>query len=167
MQYVSSQESFSCSLGIDPALRVTYHPQVKKVKTTGGTYGFGSKYTTTSFEQAITIKNTRRTAVHPLVVRDQVPISRDERITIKVAEPKELLDSGGKPTVRAAGATGTIVTPRWALRDDQEDKPEATGEKDKGLVEWIIDLEAGTNVDVKLAWEVSAPLGLEWTKVFF
>ena len=148
-------------------MRVTYRPQVKKIKVVTGPYGLGAKNSVTSFEQVISIKNVRRTAVHPLIVRDQIPVSRDARINVKVVEPKDLQDDTKKSTVRGPNSSGPIVTSRWALTEDQEDTPDASGEKDKGLVEWVLEMEPGTNTDIKLAWDVTVPHELEWTKVWF
>ncbi|KAG8976393.1 hypothetical protein FRB90_009181, partial [Tulasnella sp. 427] len=72
MPAVSLQESFSTSLGIDPSVKITYHPLQKKTKTSAGNL-LSSKTDITSFTQRITIKNTRSTAVSPLFVKDQIP----------------------------------------------------------------------------------------------
>ncbi|KIO30856.1 hypothetical protein M407DRAFT_20178, partial [Tulasnella calospora MUT 4182] len=73
---VSPNESFSTSLGVDPAIRITYHPQQKKSKSaTGGL--LSNKIDVTSYVQRITVKNTRATAATPLFIKDQIPVSED------------------------------------------------------------------------------------------
>ncbi|KAF8313120.1 hypothetical protein DL93DRAFT_2044144, partial [Clavulina sp. PMI_390] len=91
---VSPSESFTCSLGVDPSVRITFHPQSKVSTTTGGT-GFSSfignnnpKMNVTSFKQRITIKNARaNTAISKLVVQDRIPVSEDSRIKVTISQP--------------------------------------------------------------------------------
>ncbi|KAG8858400.1 hypothetical protein FRB96_005285 [Tulasnella sp. 330] len=58
---VGPGEKFSTSLGIDPALRVTYHPLVKKSKNVTGSkfLSLQTKTDVSSHIQRVSIKNTR------------------------------------------------------------------------------------------------------------
>lgn len=37
-------------------------------------------------------------------------------------------------------------------------------ESAQGMLEWICEVEPGSSVDLVLAWEVSAPAGLDWAR---
>lgn len=165
--HVSPQESFSCSLGVDPALRVTYHPQTKRVKSSGtAVLSLSNKTTTSTFEQAITIKNTRQSRVHRLLLRDQVPVSSNSSYKVNLLEPRSLA-ANAKGAKNAAVLVTEGVRVQWASKreEDEESKVPAedlTMDTAQGLMEWIIELEPSATVDVKVAWEVSAAVGDLW-----
>ncbi|KAH8115703.1 hypothetical protein DFH11DRAFT_1543173 [Phellopilus nigrolimitatus] len=163
ISHVSPQESFSCSLGVDPAVRITYHPQSKKTKTTGGTV-LTTKMKTVTFEQAITVKNNRLTRLPRLLIKDRVHVSRDAKLKVNVLEPKGLSAGGkGKAVTLQNG-----VAARWVQRGGDDvgeakvSQDESSAESAQGLLEWVCDIEPGATVDVSLVWEVSAPSDTEW-----
>jgi len=78
----SPQEEFECSLGVDPAIRITYKP-VKKFK---GQSGLISKITTTTYVQVIEVKNTSGN-VAKVLLKDNLPRSNDDKIQVKLLEP--------------------------------------------------------------------------------
>ena len=82
MKSYSPKEEFTCSLGVDPALRVTYKPVNKFTSSTG----MLSKYTLTTFVQVIEVKNTTQAAANVLV-KESIPLSNDEKIIVKMVEP--------------------------------------------------------------------------------
>ena len=94
------QEEIVCSFGTDPALKVTYHPRITKTKQTGiGTplgINIGNKTGTTTNEQNITVRNSRTTRIGRLIVKDQIPVSKEESIKVVISEPKELKSGGAK-----------------------------------------------------------------------
>ncbi|EJD47240.1 hypothetical protein AURDEDRAFT_163847 [Auricularia subglabra TFB-10046 SS5] len=143
---VSPHEHLTMSLGADAAVRVTYHPQQKKIKQPTGSIFSTAKTSTTSYSQRISVKNTRRAAVPRLVVRDCVPNSTDARIKVNVVEPKEL-PSGGP-----ASAAGVAKNDERPLDGDTGD----------GTLEWICAIPAGGEVDLGLAWDITAPAGVLW-----
>ncbi|KAH7099564.1 hypothetical protein BKA62DRAFT_709371 [Auriculariales sp. MPI-PUGE-AT-0066] len=156
IQHVAPQESFSTSLGIDGAVRVTYHPQSKNLKQPTGSLFAANKTSTTAFSQRISVRNARRAPLPRLVVRDQVPVSSDARIKVTVMEPKEL------PT-GPASAQGVLVSDGVRARHVQKnDESAAEGEAGNGLLEWVCTVQAGANVDLNLSYEVSSPVGLRW-----
>ena len=81
---VSPNEFFNCSLGVDPAVHVTYHPCRKTVSHQGGGLLSKTKTEISTFSQRISIKNTRPSPLEYLIVQDQVPVSEDEHVKVKV-----------------------------------------------------------------------------------
>jgi len=164
---VSPQESFSTSLGVDPSIRITYHPVIKKTKNSaGGNFGnllaLQAKSDITSHNQRITIKNTRSQNVS-LIVKDQVPVSVDAAMKVMVLEPKDMGEAKERKTVNVASG----VKARWAYHDtDGTSEPSSAvgGVEEEGAIEWLCDVGAGKNVDLVLTWDVVVPVGQVWTQ---
>ncbi|KAG9017772.1 hypothetical protein FRB93_004583 [Tulasnella sp. JGI-2019a] len=158
---VSPQETFSASLGVDPSIRITYHPSSKKTKTHSSSFGsilaLQSKTDVTSHTQSITIKNARGTRVSPLFVKDRVPVSIDSALKVIINEPKELGEAKDRKEVDIA----TGVKARWAFRGDR-DEGGGGGVEEEGVIEWVCDLDAGKSVDLALAWDLILPAGQNW-----
>ena len=60
-------------------------------------------------------------------------------------------------------SVGAGVTARWTKRnEDGVGAGEAETDRDAsvGRMEWMCEVGAGTSVDLMLAWEVSAPVGM-------
>ncbi|KAG6819621.1 hypothetical protein H0H93_010112 [Arthromyces matolae] len=88
---VSPQETFDCPLGLDPSIRVKYHPPTKSASHQ---FGFVSKSTTThTFSQYITVHNTKSTAIENLKVCEQFPVSQDSEIVVKYLNPPLIVPS--------------------------------------------------------------------------
>src|SRR5258708_12381475 len=99
---VSPQESFSCSLGVDPSVKITYHPQKKVVRTQGGSIiSTSGKQEVTRFSQRISIKNTRSSGLPRLAVQYRPPNSED-------SPPKATLL---QPTTKFTAAPPNTYTP--------------------------------------------------------
>ncbi|KAF8324095.1 hypothetical protein DL93DRAFT_2070366 [Clavulina sp. PMI_390] len=185
---VSPGESFSCSLGVDPSLRITYHPQKKIATSTsaGLMAALSSKKEnhTTTFRQRITIKNTRLGPVSRLIVHDQVPVSEDSKLKVTVQQPNEkgLGPLNPSASVLAGSAGGTVtsvsavkgsggseatltanvaknVVARWAQKS--EEKGGSGGAKGDGVIEWIC-TDLTDTVDLELVYDVSAPSDMRW-----
>lgn len=160
---VSPQETFSASLGVDPSVRVTYHPLSRKTKTYSGSLGsllaLQNKMDVTSHVQKVTIKNTRGTRVSPLIVRNHVPVSVDSALKVVVNEPKELGEARDRKEVNVAAG----VTVRWAYRGQGEGETGGgAGVEEEGVVEWVCDLDAGRSIDLTLAYDLILPAGQAW-----
>lgn len=145
---------------MDPAVRATYHPQTKKIRSTGGNI-IGTKTKVTYYEQKIAIKNTRLSQLPRLIVKDQIFVSRDARLKVRLLEPKIL--SG--PQV--GGMVNRSVTARWSswkAEDDSESTADVDMESAQGMLEWNCNFDPGATIDLSLAWEVSAPADVDWIK---
>jgi len=130
-----------------------------------------AKTTTTLYEQAVSIKNTRLSRVHRLLLKEQIPVSRDARFKVNLLEPRALATaSSSKGVKNDAVAVTESIKVQWASRNEEEDgnaakvpREESTAESAQGLLEWIITIEPGSTTDVNLSWEVISPLGVEWS----
>ncbi len=195
---VPPQDTFSCSLGIDPSVRVTCHPQRKVVKTldttstllTSAAQREKNKVQVTNFSNRITIKNTRTTSIRRLIVRDQVPLSEDERIKVVLINPSETMigspfgpsdaDDSAMTTsnakIKEKGTTALLsgIVPRWAQKDGNSGGP-----KGDGILEWVCkdipsSADGGSSrggskpgvLDIDLEYEVTVPHGVKWQTIF-
>jgi len=151
---------------------VTYHPRSKMVKSQGGL--LTTRTETTTHTQRITVKNTRTAPLPRLIIRDQIPVSSDERIKIVLLEPKELPGVGMDGTkTRRGGSSVNLskdvpvakgIRARWFTKDDEEVETETTSGTDtpQGIIEWISEFDAGRSADISMVWEVTAPVALNW-----
>ncbi|KAK1759195.1 hypothetical protein QBC47DRAFT_357082 [Echria macrotheca] len=143
----SAGDSFTLSLGVDPAIRVAYpKPDVKRSTTGVFTKGDNSVYTRT-----VTLVNTRAAAGKPvnITVLDQVPVSEDEKLRVEVSHPRGMY--GG--TAVATGVPG---------KDGKEEKDWGKAVatlKKQGEVSWDVVLNAGRSVRLTLEYDVSFPNG--------
>ena len=148
---------------LDPSIRVTYHPRVKKVSQTG----FYNKTSNYTFSQRITIFNTKSSAISNFKVIDQMPVSEDEQIEVKLVNPSLVnpnlaattrSNNGGEarapPPPPVKVSEGVIA--QWEGADEQGFDVESLG-KD-GKFNWVCSIPAQGKVSLLLAWEVSAPV---------
>jgi uncharacterized protein (TIGR02231 family) len=83
LKAVSPGEKFSCSLGTDASIKVTYNP----VHTHHETYGMLRKNHVKTFTQNIKVKNTKSDEVK-VHLSDYVPLSTEDKIKVTILEPK-------------------------------------------------------------------------------
>ena len=155
---VAPAERFSTSLGIDPAIRVTYHNAQKRKKASQGSL-LASKSDVSSFVQQISIKNTRATAVSPLLIKDQIPVSEHADYKVNLLEPR--LTGPAKERNEVAVASG--INCRWSFKDTDSEDTRNDVEEDGG-VEWMCNVAAGKTLELSLAWEVAVPTGHTWVQ---
>ncbi|CAA7265472.1 unnamed protein product [Cyclocybe aegerita] len=180
---VSPDESFDLPLGLDPSIRMTYHPLSKKTSQSG----FYNKSTVYTYSQRITVHNTKSsppgggTDALKIKVIDQVPVSQDSTINVKLVQPSLVLPNAESTgTVSSAAGPGekaklpppvkvsSGVVATWdgadevSLGQGQEDVDvEALGRE--GRLCWICSIAPQGKVDLVLQWEVSAPLRTDIT----
>ncbi|PNH43832.1 hypothetical protein VD0004_g3744 [Verticillium dahliae] len=146
----SPGDSFSLSLGVDPAVKVLYpKPEVRR-----GTTGIFKVENSGVYSRAITLINTRSSTgggkAIRLLVHDQIPVSEDERLKVEILQPKGLSVGGGGV---GAGAP---------TRDGKEDRDWGTAVaslKKEGEVSWDVSLKAGRGVRLGLEYVVALPGG--------
>ena len=79
LKAVSPSEDFTCSLGVDPGVRVDYKP-LHKFREQGGVI---SKTVAMTYKQVIEVKNTHQEVIK-IQVNDQLPLSTEEKIKVKI-----------------------------------------------------------------------------------
>jgi len=149
---VSLQETFTCPLGLDPSVRITYHPRTKKVSQSG----LYTKTSTYVFSQRVTIFNAKTTAIDGLKILDQVPVSQDSQISVKVVSPA--LNSSGTTTKNAKIQPLQVsegVVAQWEGADEPDCDVSALG-KD-GKFNWVCSVPAQGKINLLLQWEVTTP----------
>jgi len=82
LTHTSPDETFNLALGADEALAIT-HKQVRRFTEQ---VGLMTKSTRTTYESLITLTNNKAAPVK-LTVSDQVPVSLNDKITVKVQAP--------------------------------------------------------------------------------
>ncbi|KAF9051995.1 hypothetical protein BJ165DRAFT_1413836 [Panaeolus papilionaceus] len=160
---VSPEESFDCPLGVDPSIRVTYHPRSKKTSRSG----FYTKSTNYVYQQRITIHNTKTQVIKGFKVLDQFPISENSDITVKHINPPLILPSS-QPNSITGSAVGdetlsvkisSDVVAQWDGADEAEKGEipvDLVGKE--GKVAWICSVPAGSKLGLVMHWEVSTPV---------
>ncbi len=123
LRTVMSGEKFDLALGADEGISVK-HKRVQKFTEQTGLTNSGQRIT---YEYLLTVQNNKKTTER-VIVADQVPLSRNERIVVKLLSPdaKEV-----KPTDE-----GTL---KWTL-DLQP------GEKRELTVKFAVEFDNGVNV---------------------
>ncbi|RDB15220.1 Protein F37C4.5 [Hypsizygus marmoreus] len=158
---VSPDESFDCALGLDPSIRITYHPRVKKQSQSG----FVTKTANHVFTQNITIFNTKSMAIDNVRIVDQIPVSEDAQIQVRLINPSlsSALITGSRDSatasmieaVRKPVPISKGVTALW----DGADEPEVDGETlgRNGKLNWVCSVPPQSKVNLVLQWEVVVP----------
>ncbi|KAL6910267.1 hypothetical protein GGI43DRAFT_389759 [Trichoderma evansii] len=147
----SSGESFNLSLGIDPAIRVTYSkPEVHRTSS-----GLFSKEDSAVYIRTITLHNTRAVGGRAvdLLVQDQVPVSEDERLRVELLYPRGLVvDNHNGVATGAADKEGQS-------KDDGNWGKAVAKLKKEGQLSWDVSLNAGKAAKLTLEYSVSMPGG--------
>ena len=151
---------------VEPSIGVIYHPRSAEVFQSGMYY----KTTNHLFTQRITIYNTKTQPVKNLKIIDQVPVSEDSKITVKLVRPALRLPwegfswgsistaNGGKPKELPPLALNVAsgVVAQWHGADEAGVELEALG-KD-GKLNWVCDVQAQEIIGLVLQWEVVTPV---------
>ncbi|KAL4957051.1 hypothetical protein BDW69DRAFT_191893 [Aspergillus filifer] len=129
---------FNISLGVDPGIEVKYSKPIVK-PLSGGI--FFNKEDGAKFRRSVWVKNSKSLAVD-LVIADQVPVSEDEKLSVKLLVPR----------VEEEGAEVPIAM--------EKGKGEGTATLLKnGEMKWALRLEANQEVKLVLEYEARVPSG--------
>ena len=174
IQFTNCGEKLSCSLGKDPSVRVSKVSTTNKVKTVNGSILQSSnKIKTTTYERVTILKNARPFKLSRLIVKDQVYVSDDDKLKVKILEPASLSESIKGTMNRLSRLGGTVA--RWtSLGDDDDDDDvksvsestfveEIDSRRANGLFEWIVEMNKGGSIELRTCWTVSAPHDFEWS----
>ncbi|KAJ7119753.1 hypothetical protein C8R44DRAFT_788827 [Mycena epipterygia] len=153
---VSPQESFDCPLGLDPSIRITYHPVIKKLSQSG----FYNKSANYVFSQRITVFNTKSITVEHLKIVDQIPTSQNSQIEVKLVNPALSLPSDvGSSSVKGSAKTPQVlnvakgVVAQWDGVDEPDCEVESLGLDRK--LNWICAVPSQGKLNLALEWEVT------------
>ena len=129
---VSPGEEISCSLGIDPLVRVSFK--------TGDSYqshqaGWVSKGTLSEeYNKLTSVKNTKKKAISVKIV-ESVPLSQDDRIKVHLLEPEV-----GKVGVKVGVPGGTVML------------------NERNHLEWYLEVQASSHRKFLLSYIVEHPV---------
>ncbi|EZF34522.1 hypothetical protein H109_03977 [Trichophyton interdigitale MR816] len=138
---------FNLNLGVDPAIQVIYSkPKVRRATT-----GYFNKEDCAIFTRVCRINNTKSSPVS-LVVLDQIPVSEDERIRVRLIEPKGL-DRGDSAKIGADVSIDPKRAKDWGKGTVHINKD--------GEVKWVITLQKTVDIRFVLEYEAKIPSGLE------
>ncbi|KAJ7119742.1 hypothetical protein C8R44DRAFT_624324 [Mycena epipterygia] len=157
---VSPQENFNCPLGVDPSIRITHHPVIKKVSRSG----FYTKSVNYVFSQRITVFNTKSTTIDRLKIVGQIPTSQDAQIEVKLVNPALTVPSDAAGTKRTSMVPTKNPAPQvlkiaqgvvaqWDGVDEPDCAVESLGLD--GKVNWICSVPSQGKVNLSLDWEVT------------
>jgi hypothetical protein len=140
---------------LDPSIRITYHPLSKKIYQSG----FYQKTSNHIFSQRITVFNTKSTLIEQLKILDQIPVSEDSSITVRLNSPALVvpLANTSKGSIKAPPPVTVSqgVVAQWDGTDDPSFDIEALG-KD-GKFNWVCSVPSQGKINLLLQWEVTAP----------
>jgi hypothetical protein len=107
--------------------------------------------------------NTKSTSVEDVRIVDQVPVSEDEQIKVKLVSPALTVSSGGSESaskekekaVQKVGVAKGVVA-QW----DGADEPETDGDPKvlgkTGKINWVCSVPPQGKINLVLQWEVTA-----------
>lgn len=195
MDLISPEESFTLALGyvhrtgnprfsrsphllytrLDPSIRLTHPPVLKKRSTSG----LLTKTSLTSYTQRITIHNTKSVSIDDLKIVSRIPVSLDSQITVKLIEPALSL-----PAPAGTGSATGEKAPQVRVREGviaewypganaglgeclDEKKADVFGDDGLGMsvehlgkdgkIQWACKVEAKTKMELTLRFEVGVP----------
>ncbi|KAH8923657.1 hypothetical protein BT69DRAFT_1262263 [Atractiella rhizophila] len=141
---VSVNEEFPINLGVDPSIRVTYHPRSIRSSTSG----LLSRTKSHLFTQRMVVHNSKSTRI-TLLLKDQIPVSQDTNLVVKLISPAL---STAEEEKGKWSECGREVYARWSVE-------EGSGEKKPGEVEWKLDVQPGQKMPVGYEFEVTSGAG--------
>ena len=114
------------------------------------------------FTQRITIANTKTQPIENLKIIEQIPVSEDSKITVKLVRPalrvpgEGFICGNGEPKVPPPVSVASGVVAQWHGADEAGVDVEALG-KD-GKLNWVCAVPAQEKIGLVLQWEVLAPV---------
>ncbi|KAG6811234.1 hypothetical protein H0H92_008404 [Tricholoma furcatifolium] len=155
---VSPEASFDCPLGLDPSIHITYHPRTHNRSERG----FYSKAVAHVYKQLVTVQNTKPIPISNVRVEDQIPVSEDAQIQVKLVAPALVRQQVDKADLTVEGkSTGVVVAENVRALWQGVDAPEPDADVDvlgtDGKFYWVCEIPAQGKVNLTLQWEVVAP----------
>jgi hypothetical protein len=142
---VNINDTFECTLGADPSIRLTFTRTAKPAKVEGG--AFAEPTRTVGYVVTTTIKNTHRFDLPRVLVRDSVPVAGDDkRIRVVLQKPANLAEAKEGEKISASGAKVM-----WGKNGVKE-----------GKIEWIAEVKSGAEVKLETEFDVRSPADSKW-----
>lgn len=155
-------EAFVLNLGVDPALNVVYSkPTVRRSES-----GMFQKEGSAIYTRTCILTNTKNDTVIEATVKDQVPVSEDDKLKVEILTPRGL-GKDGRQSVNAGigqinegtGKKGsTYAEESVGSSGGKWGKATARMKKD-GAIEWDVKLNPGQGVKLDLEYEAKFPSG--------
>lgn len=161
----SAGETFPLQLGVDPALSIAYASPAVRKNVASGVF---NKESSMLYTRTMTLTNTRTTGSPiEISVRDQVPVSEDERLKVEIAHPKGLQAEGDTArtgteffSAQTQKVGGGTAGGRSSAKEKDDKWGQATARLGKnGGIEWSVKLNPGKGVRLTLEYELRYPSG--------
>ncbi|KAG8744400.1 hypothetical protein FRC10_010178 [Ceratobasidium sp. 414] len=170
IEHVAPSDSFKASLGVDSALRVSY-PAARTLNRTINRSNFflggNPAQSVAAHSQRITIRNSRLAPVTALHIFDHVPISTDALVKVEVLSPDSLgpVAGVGLPTNGDVGGDKNKDRPWVSVQKGAKARWANLDVGGEGTVEWECEVQSNEELELELAWELSAPVGQKWVNL--
>jgi len=109
--------------------------------------------------QRITVQNTRTIPITNLRIVDQIPVSQDAKINVKLVSPSLSLDASSNKASREATVSEGVQA-QWGTGDPEEEQDADSKGRD-GKLNWTCQIPEQSSVNIKLQWEVSTPANMK------
>ncbi|KAF8877368.1 hypothetical protein BD779DRAFT_1789595 [Infundibulicybe gibba] len=123
--------------------------------------GLYTKTINHAYSQRITIFNTKTISIKDLKIVDQIPVSEDSQITVKLTSPALTLpvpasenSKGSNNKVPPPVSVTSGVSAQWDGADEDDVDRESLGRN--GRLNWVCEVPAQEKVNLVLSWEVTA-----------
>ncbi|TDL25849.1 hypothetical protein BD410DRAFT_784883 [Rickenella mellea] len=150
---VNPEETFHCTLGPDPSLRISYTRYPRTNETSK--LAFAAHTTTSTFKATAIIQNKHTFPIKNFILREVIPLSDQDNIQVVLKLPKGLAEAKEKEIVDQKSSKGNLRA-RWTRTIGGK-----SGDKE-GKYEWLADIGAGDEVKMEVEWEVRAPADFIW-----
>ena len=176
---VAPGDVLSCTLGADPATRIRYARTSKRADDDDAAgfaaererSAFSEQWAATMYRSRTTVTNCHPFALRELVVRDGLPVCKDEkRVSVVLRHPAGLaeLEQGKELQVRAKEASGREGDSGEGEGESKKQRVrwckvvDGKGGRKEGLFEWVVEVGAGEELTTETEWDVKAPVSLKW-----
>ena len=140
-------DNFDCTLGDDPASKVTYSRVVKATKDEAGAFSDAKK--TATYTTKITIYNKHAFPIPNIIVKDIIPTTEDKQAKVILRLPEGLAD--------AKDGEDVVVNKDTKLKVGWEKLVDGKGGEKEGKYQWNGSIKAKDKLELEAKWEVKGP----------
>ena len=150
IQDVDIGDGFECTLGDDPAVKVTCSRTSSVVKNES------EATQTASYMTKITVHNKHTFVVPDLVVRNVIPTCDDERVKVLLQKPESLANMKDGQEVLVDKDKEDGPKPMW------EKVVDGKGGEKEGKFQWKGSVKAKDKLLLEAQWDVEGPADVTW-----